>query len=146
MSEMVKSPNRNQKKLSAFFVGVLWFFFFLKYFLYIWHCYAWTVFFTWIIILIRLYMSCLWKLFWIIYYIRKHLQTKHHICFGSDIFYRIQSFNWWPVFSITTHWTYTCLSPCALNVQIFLERFDQYLKKSKKMISHCILKCNFTIV
>ena len=32
----------------------------------------------------------------------------------SDIFYKIQNLNWWPVFLVITHWTYTCLSPWAL--------------------------------
>ena len=32
----------------------------------------------------------------------------------SDMFYRIQNLNLWPVFPVITHWTYTCLSPWAL--------------------------------
>ena len=93
-----------------------------KYFLHFGHCYASTVFFTWIIIHIRLYMSCLWKQFMDEMLHQKTLAKKAPIVFGfqvwdlniSDIFYKSQKFNWWPVCPVITHWTYTCLSPWAM--------------------------------
>ena len=46
------------------------------------------------------------------YYIRKHLPKKASTFWFqvgvlkiSDIFYKIQNFNWWPVFPVITHWT-----------------------------------------
>ena len=63
MSEMLKSPNRKQKYKVLFSHMFCDNCFFLKYFQHFWHCYASTVFFTWIIIYIRLYMSYLWKQF-----------------------------------------------------------------------------------
>ena len=93
-----------------------------KYFLHFWHCYASSVFFTWIIIYIRLYMSCLWKQFPDEMIHQKTLEKKAPIFFWFkfgdrkiwDIFYKCQNFNWWPVYPVITHWTYTFLSPWAL--------------------------------
>ena len=63
-------------------------------------------------------MSCLWKKFvdemlhWKIFP-KKHLVGDQNI---SDIFYKFQNLNGWPVFQVITHWTYTCLSPLALRL------------------------------
>ena len=93
-----------------------------KHFLHFWHCYASTVFFTWIIIYIRLYMSCLWEQFPDKILYQKTWAKKALTFFGSrfeiniyDIFYKSQNFNWWPVCLVITHWTYTFLSPWALD-------------------------------
>ena len=122
MSEMLKSPNRNQINKVPFLHMFCDFFFFLKSFIHFWHCHASTVFFTWIIIWIRLNMSCSLKQFLNEMIYQKTFAKTASICLGfqvgdlnnSDIYYRIQNFIWWPVFSIITHWTYTCLSPWAL--------------------------------
>ena len=96
--------------------------FVFKYSLHFWHCYASTVFKTWIIIYIRLYMSCLWKQFLDEILHQKTLGKKaSHFCWFQvwdlnilDIFYKIQNFNYWTVCPVITHWTYTWLSPWAL--------------------------------
>ena len=89
-----------------------------KYFLHFLHCYASTVFFTWIIIYIRLYMPCLWRQFTDEMLHQKTLAKNAWFFLVSVLrsqhFYKSQSFNWWPVCPVITHWNYTCLSPWAL--------------------------------
>ena len=117
---MVKSPNSNKKNncfYCTFFCDSC---FFLKYFLHFWHRYASTIFFTWIIIEIRLHMSFLWKQFPNKMLHQKKI-TKNTIFLLqagdlniSNILKKIQNFNWCPVFPAITDFTYNCLSPWAL--------------------------------
>ena len=119
-----------------------------KYFLHYWHCYALSVFFTWIIIYIRLYMSCLWKQFPDEMVHQKTLAKKAPIFFWFQVwdltilgsFYKSQNFNWRPVCPVLTHWTYTCLSPWALwscdmlwNVLSIIKSI-QFLKTTKQQL------------
>ena len=69
-----------------------------------------------------MYMSCLWKQFLDEMVHQKILGNKSTNFFWfqvrdlniSDIFYKSQNFNGWPVCPVITHWTYACLSPWAL--------------------------------
>ena len=69
------------------------------------------------------YMSCLWKQSPDEMFHQNFFFKNKHLMFFwfqvgdiniPDIFYRTQNFIWWPVFLVITHWTFTWLSPWAL--------------------------------
>ena len=85
MSEILISPNRNHKIISAFLHVFCDSFFFLKLFYTFDKAMHKLSFFTRIFILIMLYMSRMWKQFPDERYIRKHRKKEHNIFFGSRL-------------------------------------------------------------
>ena len=92
------------------------------------------------------------NIFWMKCYIKKHKQKSTKFFWFQvgdlnilDIFYRIQNFNWWPVFPVITLWTYTCLSPWAL-VKTFRALVYQKCGNYSKTKSNIIKDYHFFVL